>query len=144
MSIQAMKAVEIGGGFSYAGSRGSQSHDGIVVRGGRIRRQGNNSGGLEAGMTNGERLVLRAGMKPLPTLVKPLPSVNLATKRAEKATVERTDVCAIAAASVIAFAVTATALTEVYLEKFGNDQVNDIAAAVKAYSSRIDKVLDAR
>jgi chorismate synthase len=144
MSIQAIKAVEIGAGFTYAASRGSESHDGIVIKDKRIARKGNNSGGLEAGMTNGERLVVRAGMKPLPTLVKPLPSVNIKSGRAEKATVERTDVCAIAAASVVGFAVTATVLAEAYLDKFGGDQLGDILAAVRSYKRRISKVLDVR
>jgi chorismate synthase len=144
MSIQAIKAVEIGAGFTYAASRGSQSHDGIVIKDKRIVRQGNNSGGLEAGMTNGERLVVRAGMKPLPTLVKPLPSVNMKTGRSEKATVERTDVCAIGAASIVGFAVTATVLAEAYLDKFGGDQLGDIQAAVRSYKRRISKVLDVR
>lgn len=143
MSIQAIKGVEVGAGFSYAAATGSKSHDGIVIKEDRIGRHGNSSGGLEAGMTNGERLVIRAGMKPLPTLVKPLPSVNLKTKQAEKATVERTDVCAIAAASIVGFAVTATVLTETYLEKFGNDCFVDIESAVAQYKKRIDKVLSA-
>src|SRR5271170_7238831 len=95
MSIQAFKAVEIGAGFRYAASRGSESHDAIVVEKGRIGRSRNNSGGLKAGVTNGERLVARGGMKPLPTLVKPLESVNFVSGQPEKATVERTDVCAI-------------------------------------------------
>lgn len=143
MSIQAIKAVEIGAGFGYAASRGSRSHDGIVVKAGKIVRGGNNSGGLEAGMTNGERLVLRAGMKPLPTLVKPLASVNLKTGEPEKATVERTDVCAIGAASIIAFATTAITLTNAYLEKFGSDEFGDIQAAIAHYEKRIEKVLRA-
>lgn len=144
MSIQAIKGVEIGAGFQYAASRGSESHDGIVIREGKIRRQGNNSGGLEGGMTNGERLVVRAGMKPLPTLVKPLASVNLKTKQSEKATVERTDVAAISAASIVGFSVVATTLTECYLEKFGGDQMGDIQAAVEQYKKRISKVLNAK
>lgn len=141
MSIQAIKGVEIGAGFRYATSTGSQSHDGIVIRDGCITRQGNNSGGLEAGMTNGERLVVRAGMKPLPTLVKPLQSVNLKTKQAEKATVERTDVCAIGAASIIGFSVVAQILAEAYIDKFGGDCMEDIEASLKGYRKRIEKVL---
>ncbi|MBI3558143.1 MAG: chorismate synthase [Deltaproteobacteria bacterium] len=141
MSIQAFKGVEIGAGFRYAASRGSQSHDEIVIKEGHIARAGNNSGGLEAGMTNGERLVVRAGMKPLPTLVKALASVNLKSKKVEKATVERTDVCAIAAASIVGFSVTAIALAEVYLEKFGNDQMDDIVDSLNRYRDRTDKVL---
>lgn len=141
MSIQAIKGVEIGAGFQYAASRGSESHDGIVIKNGEIGRKGNNSGGLEAGMTNGETLVVRAGMKPLPTLVKPLPSVNLKTKQAEKATVERTDVCAIGAASIVGFSVAAVVLAEAYLDKFGSDCLEDIEASVKLYRKRIEKVL---
>jgi chorismate synthase len=141
MSIQAIKGVEIGAGFRYAQSKGSQSHDGIVIKRGTIARKGNSSGGLEAGMTNGERLVVRAAMKPLPTLVKPLASVNLKTKQVEKATVERTDVCAIGAASLIGFAVTATTLADAYLEKFGGDALIDIKTNVEHYTKRINKVL---
>ncbi|MBI3541981.1 MAG: chorismate synthase, partial [Deltaproteobacteria bacterium] len=142
MAIQAFKGVEIGAGFAYARSRGSRSHDGIAIKKGHIGRTGNNSGGLEAGMTNGERLVVRGGMKPLPTLVKALQSVNLATKQPEKATVERTDVCAIAAASVVGFSVTSIALAEAYLEKFGNDNLGDIEASLKQYRKRVNGVLD--
>lgn len=142
MGIQAIKGVEIGAGFRYAASRGSQSHDGIIIKKGRIVRSGNNSGGLEAGMTTGERLVVRAAMKPLPTLVKPLPSVNIKTGKAEKATVERTDVAAISAASIIGFSVVATVLAEAYLEKFGADHLGDIKQALAAYRKRIDKVLN--
>ena len=144
MSIQAFKGVEIGAGFRYAASRGSQSHDAIVIKRGHIGRAGNNSGGLEAGMTNGERLVVRAGMKPLPTLVRALASVNLKTKKPEKATIERTDVCAIAAASIVGFSVTAITLAEVYLEKFGNDQMDDIVSSLNQYRDRVDQVLNAK
>lgn len=144
MSIQAFKGVEIGAGFAYAASRGSQSHDAIVVKKGHIGRSRNNSGGLEAGMTNGERLVVRGGMKPLPTLVKPLESVNIVTGKPEKATIERTDVCAISAASIIGFSVTATTLADAYLEKFGNDYLADIQGSIAQYRARVEKVLDVR
>jgi chorismate synthase len=134
MGIQAVKAVEIGDGLDLARRRGSEAHDEIEP--GLLRRS-NRAGGLEAGMTNGEVLVIRAAMKPLPTLMKPLDSVDLATGDAAQALVERSDVAAVEALAVVAEAAVAWELARVATEKFGGDTVGDLVAAHRAYLDRI-------
>jgi chorismate synthase len=134
MGIQAVKGVEIGEGFALAGKRGSQAHDEIEVD---RRRQTNRAGGLEAGVTNGEELVVRAAMKPLPTLMKPLRSVDLATGEPAEALVERSDVAAVEALAVVAEAAVAWELARAAHEKFGGDSVGDFVAAWRAYLDRI-------
>jgi chorismate synthase len=132
MSIQAIKGVEIGLGFEAARRPGSQVHDEIAFDAaqsdrpalGYVRRT-NNAGGLEAGMTNGQPLVLRAAMKPISTLRRPLASINLATKEVESAAYERSDVCALAACSVIVENVVAFTVAQAFIEKFGGDSVSD-------------------
>ncbi|MBM3955674.1 MAG: chorismate synthase [Planctomycetes bacterium] len=135
MAIQAIKGVEIGLGFEAARRRGSQVHDPIhydpALRGTRqlgFTRPTNNAGGLEAGMTNGQALVVRAAMKPIATLRKPLESVNLVTKQTEEAAYERSDVCAVSAASVIVENVVAFTVAEALVEKFGGDSVAEMHA----------------
>ncbi|MFM7522507.1 MAG: chorismate synthase, partial [Planctomycetota bacterium] len=135
MAIQAIKGVEIGLGFEAARRRGSQVHDPIhydpALRGTRqlgFTRPTNNAGGLEAGMTNGQTLVVRAAMKPIATLRKPLESVNLVTKQTEEAAYERSDVCAVSAASVIVENVVAFTVAEALVEKFGGDSVAEMHA----------------
>jgi chorismate synthase len=135
MGIQAVKGVEIGEGFALAGLLGSRAHD--EIRPDR-RRDSNRAGGIEAGVSNGEEIVVRAAMKPLPTLMKPLASVDLATGEAGQALVERSDVAAVEALAVVAEAAVAWELAVVALDKFGGDAIGDVVAAHRAYLERID------
>jgi chorismate synthase len=138
MSIQAMKGVGIGDGFDLAGRDGSQAHDEIFHSGERgFFRDTNRAGGLEGGMTTGDPLVVRAAMKPLPTLTKPLRSVDLATKEPAQALRERTDSCTVPAAGVVGEAMVALVLGAGYREKFGGDHIDDARAAHGAYRERI-------
>jgi len=134
MGIQAVKGVEIGDGFVLAGLRGSQAHD--EIRPDR-RRDTNHAGGIEAGVSNGEEIVVRAAMKPLPTLMKPLRSVDLATGEEATALVERSDVAAVEALAVVAEAAVAWELAVAAHEKFGGDSIGDFVAAHGAYLDRI-------
>ena len=134
MAIQAVKGVEIGDGFALAALRGSQAHDEI---GPDRRRSTNHAGGLEAGMSNGEEIVVRAAMKPLPTLMKPLASVDLATGEPGQALVERSDVAAVEALAVVAEAAVAWELAVAARDKFGGDALVDFVAAHRAYVDRI-------
>jgi chorismate synthase len=134
MGIQAVKGVEIGDGFALAALRGSAAHD--EIRPDR-RRDTNHAGGIEAGISNGEEIVVRAAMKPLPTLIKPLASVDLATGEAAEALVERSDVAAVEALAVVAEAAVAWELAVAAHEKFGGDAVGDFVAAHAAYLARI-------
>jgi chorismate synthase len=126
MSIQAIKGVELGNGFANAGKFGSQVHDEFNVKGGKIGRMTNRAGGLEGSVTNGEMLVLRAAMKPIATLAKPLQAIDLKTKKSVESRYERSDVCAVPAASVIGEAVIAPVLANAFLEKFGGDSLEEI------------------
>ena len=135
MGIQAVKGVEIGDGFALAGRFGSEAHDEIRTD---RRRDTNHAGGLEAGMSNGEEIVLRAGMKPLPTLMKPLASVDLETGQPAQALVERSDVAAVEALAVVAEAAVAFELARAAREKFGGDALGDFVGAWRAYLGRID------
>lgn len=137
MSIPAIKGVEVGDGFALAARPGSEAHDEIVSEGGRLVRRTNRAGGIEGGMTNGERVVLRAVMKPIPTLMRPLASVDLATKEPVDAAKERSDVCAVPAAAVVAEAEVAMVLADAYQRKFGFDSLADIKAALDAYGTRL-------
>lgn len=135
MAVQAIKGVEIGLGFEAARRRGSQVHDPILFdptqTGGPtlgFQRPTNNAGGLEAGMTNGQPLVLRAAMKPISTLARPLESVNLQTRQPEKASYERSDVCAVSAASVILQNVVAFEVACALVDKFGGDSLAEMQA----------------
>jgi chorismate synthase len=134
MGIQAVKGVEIGDGFDLARRRGSEAHDEIEPDG---RRATNRAGGLEAGVTNGEPLVVRAAMKPLPTLMRPLRSVDLASGEPASALVERSDVQAVEALAVVAEAAVAWELARAVREKFGGDALVDLVAAYRAYMERI-------
>jgi chorismate synthase len=129
-----VKGVEIGDGFALAGHFGSEAHDEIRTD---RRRDTNHAGGLEAGMSNGEEIVLRAAMKPLPTLMKPLASVDLETGEPAQALVERSDVAAVEALAVVAEAAVAWELARAAHEKFGGDAVGDFVAAWRAYVERI-------
>jgi chorismate synthase len=138
MSIQAMKGVSIGDGFELAGRVGSQSHDEIFWSEERgFYRETNRAGGLEGGMTTGDPLVVRGAMKPLPTLTKPLRSVDIETKEPAEALRERTDSCTVPAAAVVAEAMVALVLASAYREKFGGDHIDDVRAALRAYEERI-------
>lgn len=137
-SIQAIKGAEIGDGFDLAARPGSLSHDEIFFSDERgFYRETNRSGGLEGGMTTGETLVVRGAMKPLPTLTKPLRSVDIATHEPAEALRERTDSCTVPAAGVVGEAMVAHVLAEAYRVKFGGDHVDDVREAVAAYRSRI-------
>jgi chorismate synthase len=134
MGIQAVKGVEIGDGFALARLRGSQAHDEI---GPHRRRSTNHAGGVEGGISNGEEIVVRAAMKPLPTLMKPLASVDLVTGQPGEALVERSDVAAVEALAVVAEAAVAWELAAAAHEKFGGDALSDFVAAHDAYVERI-------
>ena len=138
MSIQAMKGVAIGDGFEIAGRVGSQAHDEIFWSEEHgFFRETNRAGGLEGGMTSGETLVVRGAMKPLPTLTKPLRSVDLETKAPAAALRERTDSCTVPAAGVVGEAMVALVLGSAYREKLGGDHIDDARAALEAYRERI-------
>jgi chorismate synthase len=137
-SIQAIKAVAIGDGFEVAGLPGSQAHDEIFYNNERgYYRETNRAGGLEGGMTTGDPLVVRGSMKPLPTLTKPLRSVDIATHEPAQALRERTDSCTVPAAGVVGEAMVAFVLADAYRRKFGGDHIDDVRAAVDAYKQRI-------
>jgi chorismate synthase len=139
LSIQAMKAVGFGEGFELAGKPGSEAHDEIFWSEERgYFRETNRAGGLEGGMTTGEPLVVTAAMKPLPTLTKPLRSVDTATKEPAPALRERTDATTVPAAGVVGEAMVAFVLADAYRRKFGGDHIDDVMAAVDAYKERID------
>src|SRR3954471_3728550 len=138
MSIQAMKGVAIGGGFDLAAVPGSEAHDEIFYDEARgYFRETNRAGGVEGSMTNGEPLVCRVAMKPLPTLTKPLRSVDIATREPAQALRERTDSATIPAAGVVGEAMVALVLADAYRRKFGGDHIDDVTAAVRAYEERI-------
>jgi len=131
MSIQAVKGVEIGGGFNQATQYGSDVHDEFAIRDGKIVRSTNRAGGLEGGVTNGQPIVLHAAMKPISTLAKPLKSVDMKTRKGVEARYERSDVCAVPAFSVIAEAVIAPVLANAFLEKFGGDSLREVISRYK-------------
>ncbi len=152
MSIQAIKGVEAGLGFKAASLPGSKVHDEIFyLKGGsaagvkgvywpnvpRFFRRTNNAGGIEGGMSNGEPIVFRVAMKPIPTLYKPLRSVDIETKKPFKASVERSDVCAVPAAGVVAEAVMAFELATAFLEKFGSDSIVELERNYTGYLKQI-------
>lgn len=139
VSIPAIKAVEFGLGVAYAGLRGSSAHDEIVAvgEGAAPRRRTNRAGGIEGGMTTGERVRVAATMKPIPTLMRPLATVNLATGSAAGAARERSDVCAVPAAAVVCEAEVCHVLADAYLAKLGGDSLGDALAALDAYRARI-------
>jgi len=138
MSIQAVKGVEIGIGFEAARRPGSAVHDEIeadesATHTGRVRRRSNNAGGLEGGITTGEPLVLRVAMKPISTLMRPLGSIEMATREPAASTVERSDVTAVPAMGVIAEAMTAFVLARAMIEKFGGDSLLELQRNRAAY-----------
>jgi chorismate synthase len=141
MGIQAIKGVEIGLGFEMAGRCGSEVMDEIYYRQrtGRFYRKTNNAGGIEGGMSNGMPIVVRAAMKPIPTLRNPLSSVDIVTKRSFRAVYERSDICAVPSASVIGEAVVALVIADAFLEKFGGDSMEEVRRNYKGYIRQISR-----
>jgi chorismate synthase len=138
LSIQALKGVAIGDGFEIAGVPGSEAHDEIFWAQERgYYRETNRAGGVEGGMTTGEPLVVRGWMKPLPTLTKPLRSVDIATHEPAEALRERTDSSTVPAAGVVGEAMVAFVLADAYRRKFGGDHIQDVRASLAAYEDRI-------
>src|SRR5918999_1633565 len=137
MGTQAVKGVEIGEGFTLARLRGSEAHDEILRDERGYYRETNRAGGIEAGVSNGEEIVVRAAMKPLPTLMKPLRSADLETGEPAQALVERSDVAAVEALAVVAEACVAFELARAAREKFGGDSLGDFIGAYRTYVERI-------
>jgi chorismate synthase len=145
MAVQAIKGVEIGMGFEVAERLGSQVHDEIFYDksprrkelAGGFYRKTNNAGGMEGGVSNGEPVVLRAAMKPIPTLRKPLHSVDLSSKKPVEAAAERSDVCAVPAASVVLEGVVAFELASAFMEKFGGDSMEEVRRNYEGYLHQI-------
>lgn len=145
MSVQAIKGVEVGIGFDAARSVGSHVHDELFYSTAKLDegacsgfyRTTNNAGGIEGGMSNGEEIVLRAAMKPIPTLYKPLRSVDIVSKEPFEATVERSDVCAVPAALVVAEAVVAIEIAVAFLEKFGGDSLGELRRNYDGYCRQL-------
>lgn len=138
MSIPGIKAVEIGLGFGYAEKFGSEVHDEIYYSKNKgFYRTTNNAGGIEGGISNGQDILARCCMKPICTLLKPLGSVNIITKKSSQAAVERSDICVVESAGVVAEAVLAFELTRAFLEKFGTDNLADIKESYHSYVKRI-------
>jgi len=137
LGIQAIKGVEIGDGFANAALRGSQVHDELSFDDDRFARVTNRAGGVEGGMSNGEPIIIRLAMKPLPTLMRPLQTATIDTREPATALVERSDTTAIAAAAVVAEAVVAFELARAVCEKFAGDSVGDLVRAHRAYLERI-------
>jgi len=138
MSIPGVKGVEIGLGFGYADKFGSECHDAIYYTKNKgYFHQTNNAGGIEGGISNGEDIIVRVCMKPISTLLEPLNSVNIITKRPSKASIQRSDICVVESAGVIAESVLAYVLADAFLEKFGSDSLSDIKDNYRNYLKRI-------
>jgi chorismate synthase len=137
MSIQAIKGVEIGDGFTTARRRGSQAHDEIEGSGNGIRRRTNRAGGIEGGMTTGEPVRARVAMKPISTVPRALDTVDVRTGEAAKAINQRSDVTAVPAAGVVAEAMTALVLASAVAEKFGGDSVAEVRRNVRGYLAEL-------
>ena len=142
VSIPSAKGVEFADAFDAAGERGSAVHDPIERRGAGFGRPRNRAGGLEGGVTNGEDIVVRVAFKPISTLMKPLPSVDLRSGEPSPAHVERSDVCIIPAAGVVAEAMLALVLADAVCQKFGEDDVADITNAIAHYRERLKPIAD--
>lgn len=142
MSIQAIKGVEIGIGFEAARKFGSEAHDAIYYdeEGQRFYRKTNRAGGIEGGMTNGENIIVHAAMKPIATLYQPLDSVDIVTKKPFKASVERSDICAVPAASVVGEAMVALEIANAILEKFGGDSIEETKRNYESYLEYVKKI----
>ena len=132
ISINAFKGIEIGAGFAKAGELGSEVHDEIGWNGNKYIRHSNNAGGIEGGMSNAQPIVIRAMMKPIPTLIKPLRSVDIEDKVEKLAHKERTDSCSVPAASIVAESMLCFVLADAMLEKFGGDTMEQLKAHINA------------
>ncbi|WP_062529548.1 chorismate synthase [Demequina rhizosphaerae] len=141
MGIQAIKGVEVGDGFRTAARRGSQAHDEIEYGEDGVQRRTNRAGGVEGGMTNGEPLRVRAAMKPISTVPRALDTIDTSTGEAAKAIHQRSDVCAVAPAAVVAQAMVALTLADSLLEKFGGDSVAEVRRNIDAYVAQIPEHL---
>lgn len=139
MSIQAIKGVEIGMGFEMSRKSGSEVMDEIFLKSSEFYRKTNNAGGIEGGMTNGMPIIIRAAMKPIPTLRKPLHSVDINTKKPIKAAYERSDICAVPAAGVVGEAMTALVIADTFLEKFGGDSMAEVKRNYNSYLKYLSK-----
>jgi chorismate synthase len=142
MGIQAIKGVEVGDGFTLARTRGSAAHDEIVAGEGGISRASHRAGGTEGGMSTGELLRVRAAMKPIATVPRALKTIDISTGEAAKAHHQRSDVCAVPAAGVVAEAMVALVLAEAVTEKFGGDSVAETARNIRGYLESIPASLD--
>ena len=141
MSIQAIKGVEIGIGFEVASKKGSDVMDEIFYNKEKgIYRETNRLGGIEGGMTTGDEILIRCAMKPIPTLYKPLNSINMNTLENYKATVERSDTCAVPACSIVCENVVAFVILQFFLEKFGKDNIEDIKKSYTSYMNRLGDI----
>ena len=139
MSLQGIKGVEVGLGFLSGVKAGSEVHDPFSLSAeGRIIRSSNKAGGIEGGVTNGEPLIIRAAMKPIPTLMNPLQSIDFATGKAARAAVERSDICAVPAASVVSEAIVAWELAVAVLDKFSKDSMIELKEAYSVYLEMIN------
>ncbi|MDD5060324.1 MAG: chorismate synthase [Candidatus Omnitrophica bacterium] len=137
MAIPGVKSFEVGLGLGYAVSFGSEVHDAIYHNKTGYYRLTNNAGGIEGGISNGNAIILRACMKPISTLMKPLDSVNINTKKSAKAATERSDICVVEAAGVVAESAAAFVLAQAFLDKFGSDCLTDIKESYSSYLKRI-------
>jgi chorismate synthase len=144
LSIPSAKGVAIGDAFEVAAERGSAAHDPIVAEAGSFVRTRNRAGGLEGGVTNGEDVIARVAFKPISTLMRPLPSADLATGEPSPAHIERSDVCVVPAAGVVAEAAVALVLADALLEKFGSDSFDDIRTAIEAYRRKLGPIEERR
>jgi chorismate synthase len=144
MGIQAIKGVEVGDGFETARRRGSVAHDEIVREGGVVTRMSDRAGGIEGGMSNGEILRVRAAMKPISTVPRALATIDTSTGEAAKAHHQRSDVCAVPAAGVVAQAMVALTIANAVLEKFGGDSVSETKRNLDSYLASIPEVLQSR
>jgi chorismate synthase len=140
LSIQSCKAVEVGLGAASAMRRGSQVHDPIGHDGARFVRSSNHAGGIEGGISNGERVVLRAAFKPIPTLARPLPSVDLISKQPSSAHKERTDACAVPAAAIVLEAAIAFVLADALLDKTGGDSLVEVLRNLGAHRDAVRRL----
>ncbi len=133
MSIMAIKGVEFGEGFHIAGMRGTEAHDELFIKDGKIVRDTNHAGGIEGGMSNGEPIVIRAAMKPIPTTIQPQRSVDTKTKLPAPTQYQRSDICAVPAAGVVAEAMSAWIIADTIVEKFGGDNLEAIKGNIATY-----------
>ena len=144
MSIQAMKSVEIGDGLETTRRRGSEAHDEIAVEDGEVSRKTDRAGGLEGGMTNGEVLRVTVGMKPISTVPRALSTVDTSTGEEATAHHQRSDVCAVPAAGIIAEAMAALVITDAVLEKFGGDSLEEVGRNLTNFIDSIPEHLRSR